>query len=246
MKVTQFAKLFAIAALAIGGFAANASAASITFANFNVDEGTFANAPGFSGSNANIAATSTANRVTTQALEGVGSQELVFNATASGSATRVRFLSGGGTPANNTSFTTSAGVDGWIGFALKTTTAGYTAQLWLEGASNNGGVEKTIVADGQWHFYEWNLDDTTGGANGWGPITGILAGVATVADGSHTMDSIVFRSTTGPATATIYMDFIAKSDSGSIANLLVPEPATFALAGMGMIGLVAAARRKNA
>ncbi len=243
MRVTRFASLFAIAALATAAIAATAPAAPIIFADFNVDEGTFYLAPNFSGSSSNVAATSTADRITSDSFEGAGSQQIVLNHTTPGSATRTRFLSGGGTPANNISFTTSAGEDGWIGMALKTTTPGYTAQIWLEGASNNGSIEKAIIADGNWHIYEWNLDDTSGGPDGWGSIGGILAGVATVADGNHTIDSVLFRNASAPATGTILMDFVAKSESGSIARLLIPEPATLALAGMGLIGLCAARRR---
>lgn len=242
MKVTQFVRLLAVAVLATASLGATAPAATIIFADFNVNEGTFNQAPNFSGSTSNVAATSTADRITSDSFEGAGSQQIVLNHTTPASATRTRFLSGGGTPANNISFTTSAGVDGWIGMALKTSTPGYTAQIWLEGASNNGSIEKAIIADGKWHVYQWNLDDTTGGANGWGGIGGILAGVATVADGSHTIDSVLFRNASAPATGTILMDYVVRNTDGK----LIPEPATVVLAGMGLMGLVAAARRKNA
>jgi hypothetical protein len=247
MKVTQFAKLFAVAALATVGFAANASAA-IIFDDFNVNEGHFAQAPNFSGSSANVAASSTADRVTTDSYEGAGNQKIVLNATTTGAATRVRFLSGGGTPANNTSFTTGAGVDGWIGLAIKTTSPGWNVQLWLEGAENNGSAQKNLIADGAWHIYEWNLDDETGGADGWQAtgVPGIIGGDIDFQAGAYTLDSILFRHAGAPASAELFIDFYAKSDSGSIAGLLVPEPATLALAGLGMIGLVASGRRKNA
>src|SRR5690242_14486488 len=111
MRVTRFTSLFAIAALAMAStFAANASAA-IIFDDFNTNEGHFAQAPNFSGSTSNTAATSTADRITTDSFEGDGNQKIVLNATTAGNATRVRFLSGGGTAANNTSFSATAGVD---------------------------------------------------------------------------------------------------------------------------------------
>ena len=47
-----------------------------------------------------------------------------------------------------TAFTTSAGTDGWIGFYAKTTATGWTSQIFLEGASNNGSIEKTLISDG--------------------------------------------------------------------------------------------------
>src|SRR2546429_2728274 len=116
-------------------------------------------------------------------MEGAGSQQLVLNQTTQTTFTRLRPLSGGETPANNIAFTTSAGTDGWIGFYAKTTAAGWTSQIFLEGASNNGSIEKTLLADGAWHLYEWNIDDTSGGPNGWGTITGIIAGTAALAHG---------------------------------------------------------------
>jgi hypothetical protein len=212
--------------------AGNARAAAIIFDSFNVDEGHFNLAPTFSGSNANIAASSTADRNTTAgaSVEGAGFERLVANLSTAGSTSRIRFLSGGGTPANNTAFVTSgATTDGFIGFYLKTTAAGWTAQIALDGPLPDlqGGVPKTVIADGEWHLYEWNLDL----ASDWGAVASI-GGNATFEEGSQTIDSIVFRgSTAAPASSTIDLDFVAKSDSGSIAPL-VPEPASIALLAM--------------
>lgn len=222
----RFTVLTAAMIVALGLSTANAA---IIFDDFNVNNGHFAQDPNTSGSSLNDAASSTAGRVTTNSpFEGAGHQELVFNwedvPADAGTDLRIRHLSGGGTPANNTSFTTSAGTDGWIGFYLKTTTAGnWTAQIWLEGIANNGSVPKTIIGDGQWHLYEWNLDDHSGGANGWGAVAGIVAGTAPVEDGSYTIDSVIFRDGT-TASTTMYFDFLAKSDSGSIAGLLNTAP----------------------
>jgi hypothetical protein len=219
----------AILAIALLLVTSSAQAAPIIFDDFNVDEGHFTTAPfGGSGSSNGFASTSTADRVTTQSVEGAGSQQISLDVTST-TTSRLRHLSGGGSAANNTAFTTSAAEDGWVGFYMKTSDAGWNAQLWLEGASNNGSVPKNIIADGAWHLYEWNLDDTSGGADGWGAIGGIIAGTATVADGSHTFDSLILRNpAASPGNDTFYFDFLAKSDSGSIAAL-VPEPASMGL-----------------
>jgi len=252
MKVTRFVNLFAFAALATASIlVAPASAATIVLDDFNVNEGRFALAPTFSGSTSGLATTSTADRITTDSFEGEGSQQLIFldDATAGGTS-RVRFLSGGGSAAGgsgqpaNTVITTSAGVDGWIGFALKTTTAGWNVQMWLEGAENNGSFQREVIADGQWHVYQWNLDDQTGGTNGWqaAGVPGIVGGDIDVQDGNYTIDSILFRHTSMPATSTILMDYVARNTEGK----LVPEPAALAIAGIGLIAVCGVNRRKNA
>src|SRR5690606_31903921 len=135
---------------------------------------------------------------------------------------RVRHLSGTATPGNNVSFTTGPGEDGYIGFYLKVDEliAPLQVQIALDGAGNtgaemSGGVGKSIIADGQWHLYEWNLDDLADGA----AVSGIEG--AAPADGSHTIDSIMFfGGGAGPddeVKMSGYLDFVAKSDSGSIA-----------------------------
>lgn len=248
MSVKRLLSPLFLTALGAATFvAAHAPAAIIVFDDFNVDEGRFASAPSFSGSNANIAASSTADRITSDSLEGAGSQQLVINTTTPGNATRLRFLSGVGTPANNLTFATSAATDGWIGLALKTDSPGWTVQLWVEPSTvapaatgHNGGVPKDVVADGQWHIYQWNLDDHSGGPDGWGSIAGIIGGVATVGDGNHTIDSVIFRHAAGPATATILMDWVVRDDAGRI----VPEAGTLGLAGLASLALAAVRRRR--
>lgn len=208
-------------------------AAPITFADFDVNMGVFNSTPTASGSTAGLLTTSTAGRVTTSPLEGAGCAQLVF-ITNNAATARVRFLAGGGTPGNNTSFTTSAGTDGWIGFYLKTTNSGWDVQIWLEGASNNGGIRQQLIPDGQWHLYEWNLDDVDGAltTNGWGDVTSIIGGSPIVADGNHTIDSILFRNLNPPTplaekTNVIFLDLVMKTDSGSIADYLTANPCVF-------------------
>lgn len=241
----------AIVAMACG--AASVQAAPIIFDDFNVDEGHFNLQPSFAGQSANVSLASTAERVTTVALEGEGSQELVFirSDTPSPAGYRVRHLSGGGTPAANIPFTTGPGEDGYIGFYLKVDelVGDLLVQIALDGASGmSGGVSKSIIADGQWHLYEWNLDDPTQ----WGAVNGI--GGAAPADESHTVDSIMFHGggngPEGEVKMRGYLDFVAKSDSGSIANLLpptaIPEPSSIALVGLALTGLAVVARRRAA
>jgi hypothetical protein len=219
----------------IGAVLAPGASAAVIFDDFNTGLGHFSsNITTASGSNSNMGTGSTSTRITTDSIEGGASNQLAIVPTTAGTTMRLRHLSGGGTPANNTAFTTGPGEDGWIGFYLRTSDPGYNVQLWIEGASSNGGIPKNVIADGQWHLYEWNLDDNSGGPDGWGTIAGIATGVATVADGSHTIDSVIFRNAAA-LNSTILFDFVAKSDSGSVAAL-VPEPSM-----LGVLGLFAIA-----
>ena len=98
-----------------------------------------------------------------------------------------------------------------------------------------------IISDGQWHLYEWDLDNTAA----WGAVPGI-GGASPLVNATYTIDSVYFRDldgTPGP-TATIDFDFVAKSDAGSIAAL-VPEPSTFALGLLGGLGLLIGALRRR-
>jgi hypothetical protein len=240
----QFARNFTVLAPML---LIQAASGSIIFDDFNINEGHFGSALNASGSTTNILlASSSADRVTAAPFEGPGHERLVLTPTTVGTATRLRFLSGAGALANNTPFTTSPAEDGWIGVYLKTSDPGWTVQFFLDisgvTTEGNGSIPKTLTADGQWHLYEWNLDDNTGGVDGWGTIAGILTGDAPFEDGTHSIDSLIFRHTGQPGTATIDIDFVAKSDSGSVAGL-IPEPSSAMLVALGLAGL--AARRKR-
>ena len=238
------AALLGVAGLGLFAFGGVAIGAPIIFDDFNTNEGHFNVAPNFSGTSVGEASTSTADRVETDSpLEGLGHQKLVLVHDGTATNLRIRHLSGSGSPANNATFTTSAGVDGFIGFYLKTTAAntGWTVGLNLDDSTNLGpgmdmGTNKPIIADGEWHLYEWNLDDD----NDWAAVTSI-GGDGTIQDGQHSIDSIyIFSNTTGTngqARDPVFIDFVAKSDSGSIAAL-VPEPGMLSLLAVGAMGLL--------
>lgn len=86
----------------------------------------------------------------------------------------------------------------------------------------DSGVSKEIIADGEWHLYEWDLDSVVD----WGVVPGIGGGHGGfLLDVTHAIDSIWFRDTDGTLgpDATIDFDFVALNRLGSIADL-VPEP----------------------
>jgi hypothetical protein len=220
----------ALALAAAGALAPAASAAPIIFDDFNAGEGHFNLAPNFSG---------------TSVGEGTGSQRLSLVHDGSTTALRIRHLSGGGAPASNVSFNVTPNTDGWIGYYLKTDVPGFRTTIALDNAANvaaemDGGVQKDVVADGQWHLYEWNLDEPTD----WTSVPGI-GGAAPLAEGARTIDSIFLLDGTGLATdpgKVLFLDFVALNDAGSVA-LIVPEPTSLGLIGIGALGLLARRRR---
>ncbi len=151
------------------------ASADLVFDNFNINEGHFtSNVTTASGSNVAMESTSTADRVTTDAREGLGSQKLTLVHNSTTSAQRLRHLSGAGTPASNTVFTTTSSPgDGFIGFWLKADTPGWTVQLALDGPLPDlqGGVPRTVIADNTWRCTNgtWTLQPI--GA----PLAGSLA-----------------------------------------------------------------------
>jgi len=212
--------------------------ASIIFDDFNTNEGHFNQSPTFS-STTNFTTASTADRITTDSIEGAGSESLVLvHSTAT--TNRVRFVSGSGTVSNNVSFTvdSTAGVnDGFIGYYYKVVgtlgnAVGTTMSLNLDGAGGtsaemDGATPKPINADGNWHLVEWSLDS----ASDWGVVTGIGGGGHGVLTGSHSIDSIYMQQNSAASGSqfSILLDFVAKSDGTASVSTLLPEPASMAL-----------------
>lgn len=236
----------------------DSASAAIVFDDFNASEGHFGYDPNFAFQSVGDDPSSVADRVTTDnPLEGAGHQKLILVPDGSGTPFRTRHLSGkapfgsadAGTPAGNIGFEfqITDGVDGFIGFYLKTTATGWEAMLNLDDASGaaaemDGSTSLSIIPDGQWHLYEWDLDSTSD----WGSVPGIADGHGGALPlGQHTIDSIYFRDMDGEAgpTAEIFLDFVAKSDSGSIAAL-VPEPSAIGMTLLGLCGLAARRTRR--
>ena len=223
--------------------ASTVSAAPIVFDDFNAGEGHFNVAPNFSGTTVGELATSTADHDTTDFSEGTGSQKLVLVHDGSTTNLRIRHLSGSGAIANNTVFATTAGTDGFIGYYLKTTHTGFTTAIALDGPTNvvaemDGGVARPVIADGEWHLYEWDLDNPAD----WTTVPGIGGGGG-LQDSSRTIDSIFLIDGLGASgdSKTISLDFVALNDTGSVA--LIPEPAALGFALFGAMGLLARRRR---
>lgn len=153
----------------------------------------------------------------------------------------VRYLSGAGSPAQNAPITiTAAADDGAIGFWLRTgaisdpVAAGLTVQLVLDtaagaGALTDAGAPRPVVADGNWHYYEWYFD----AAADWVPLTDIAGAVVGGSDGllptagTVSVDSILFRG--GNVNVEYFFDAVMVNRNGSLAAM-IPEPTAAAAA----------------
>ena len=113
-----------------------------------------------------------------------------------------------------------------------------TTQILLDtdaggGSLTDAGVARTIIADGEWHLYEWSLDslaDWTGFAGSDGKIgTG-----GNINPGNITVDSILFNG--GNFNVELLLDSVMRNSAGSLSVMSVPEPST-ALAALGMVSM---------
>ena len=183
----------------------------VSITDFNVDEGYFSSSATFSGSNSGINSAS-ADRITSDAFEGVGSQQISIDGSDGGWF--LRHVSGIGSSAQIAAPSGNLAIDstGHVGFWLKTTDDGISVQIAVDDPGTaDRGVVKSVIADGEWHLYEWNLEDNSqwdGWVTGDGAITG-----ATV-----TLDSIQFF---GAGDATILLDAVGQNPNGSLWNVYV-------------------------
>jgi len=182
---------------------------TVSIANFDVDEGYFQWAIDYSGQTSGVGPDSHADRVTSQSYEGIGSQELFIDGDPGGWL--VRHLSGSASPPSSPSTNLELPATGSIGFWLKTDDLGITVQIALDDPDTaDRGEARQVLADGQWHLYEWDLEDDDqwqGWFNGDGVITGPTV----------TLDSIFFE---GDGDATIYLDSVAHNPLGSLLPAL--------------------------
>jgi spore germination protein YaaH len=190
-------------------FASSPNIAHTSLDNFETNVGHFSNLPTYSGTTVGISTSSTSAWTNDAANNGWGSLQIVLkDNTSSTSDWTVRHLSGGGTPANNISFSTT----GYLGFWMKTSSAPSTAQVALSVDDGAGGTlissKQSVVSDGSWKLYEWNLAATT-----WTT----LAGSDNILDGpTATLDAIMFYAPNGSPDWTLYIDDVSHNSAGPL------------------------------
>ena len=135
---------------------------------FNGHEGTFGWSPTFSGSTTANVAGSTAERSSLESRSGGFSQliDITYDE-ASGTDFLVRHVSGAqysdfGGSSNVASRVANLQFEsiGSVGFWLKTDDPGLEVSLALDDpTTGDRGIKRAVVADNQWHKYEWFLDE---------------------------------------------------------------------------------------
>jgi autotransporter-associated beta strand protein len=189
--------------------------------DFEVDEGHFNWAFNTSPQTANLGAGTTIDRVTTEHQGfGNGSQLLNLVPAAAGAWT-LRHNSGIGAnmaaqPAGNVPLDST----GYVGFWLKTDDAGLTVRIGIDDPVGGNtalerGFAQPLIADNEWHLYQWNLEN----ANHWDAFSGGADGDIDGAGGHVTIDSIWLF---GSGAAQIFLDNVSHNPLGLLAASVVP------------------------
>lgn len=181
---------------------------------FETNEGHFDKAPTYTVGTqytVGVRSTSTMDRVTTNACSGAASERVVLHdSTTISTPWTVRLLSGSGIPANNDSIVSS----GTLSFWLKTNTAqaGATVQVWFD---DSDGAEAspplTILNDGEWHQYSFDLDNFNG--------TTITTGNGQLNATKVTLDAIVLKQPNTATSWTVYFDDVIHDLNASGTNV---------------------------
>jgi hypothetical protein len=175
-------------------------------------EGTFSKSPSYSGSTYGInASLSGADAVNTDSFRGDWSQRLVIiDDGIPNGGWFVRHVSGPNASRSNNIIRPTTG---FVGFWAKTSTAGIELSLAIDNTDNvtaDRGVRKAMIPDGQWHLYEWDLQDDDQW-EGWVNGDGLIDTV------DFTIDSIqIFGS---DVDATVFIDVIGHNSDGSLIYL---------------------------
>lgn len=179
------------------------------------NESTFNQSLTLSGTTTGIDSSSSASPVSAQSFQGSWSQQLlIIDSSSQSGGWFVRHLSGGGERSNNIVRPTK----GFIGFWAKTTSAGCEISIALDDTYNitaDRGIFKTVISDGNWHLYEWNIENVADWQT-WASGDGIIN------SRDFTIDSIQVRNNTD-TNAVIYIDEVSHSGRVSLAYLFAAK-----------------------
>ena len=192
--------------------------------DFEANEGRFTSAATTSGSTFGISSASPIDRVLNESYYGLGSQRITVQSANPGSpGLGLRHLSGNGTPGNNVALPSN----GYLGFFLKALPTGLqTGQLRAsiivdDGAGHEQATSIDVVADGDWHLYQWNLDDDSA----W---SSFLGGDGQLNAPTITLDSI-FLTSSQNIRFNVFVDLLVHNPNGDLSALTPPlgQPGDF-------------------
>jgi uncharacterized lipoprotein YddW (UPF0748 family) len=182
--------------------------------DFEVDEGHFGwvyNTSPVSQTNGLSAAT-TIERVSATAQLGEASQTIHLVPEAAGGLWNLRHNSGIGVVANPAG-NVPLEATGWVGFWLKTDDAGMKVQIGIDDPNGNTALERgvmlDVVADNQWHLYQWNLEDD----DDWQAFAGGANGLIDAVSGFVSIDSIWLS---GSGEAEVFLDTVSHNPAGPL------------------------------
>ncbi|MEX2216129.1 MAG: PEP-CTERM sorting domain-containing protein [Phycisphaeraceae bacterium] len=207
----------------------------------NLDQFTIAVNPGSSGQNVGYTSGTTNHTATGGSFEGRAHNRLVITDTNAATGTGT-----GGPPAATTAWSLrhfmpassqngdesgitppqtfpvpTVGNIGFAGYYLRTSTAGLSTALAVDDGA--GGTERStivsVIADGQWHRYEWNLGD----ANQWVSQfsgDGDIDSPNSLVDAVWLWRDVAFNSNgVTSQVATVDFDFLGWNPAGSLAAI---------------------------
>ncbi|QQE09914.1 phosphodiester glycosidase family protein [Planctomycetota bacterium] len=209
------------------GVYANIDNTYTEIANFEHNNlGNFYSKLTLSGSNHNLSGSSNYQIITDDSAVGHAAVKLELNKNNDDSGYLCRFLSGAGSSANNTKYT----AEGFLGVWAKTTDANQQIAIAIdEGSDLEKSIKKDVIADGEWHYYEWNLNNNNDWLN--------FVGNGEVNNTTFSIDSILLY---GENNSTIYLDNLTHDSDESLA---IPEPASIAFLSLSSLALLCRNRK---
>ena len=197
--------------------------------NFEQDNGHFNTPPGQSATTTGInTSRSSAARDTSDSYSLFASQKLtITDDTSKSGGWLVRHLYNGGNPAASPDqqIPLTGGPQRFVGFFLRTSTPDLSVRMAFDPNGSNApsdlvaSMPESVIADGQWHVYQWNLADPSN----FGPFPGTGASGALPLNGYLTINSILINST-ADQNAALWLDAVAFNTAGQLENLPEPGP----------------------
>ncbi|MBA3273918.1 MAG: phosphodiester glycosidase family protein [Chthoniobacterales bacterium] len=214
-------------------------------------QGRFDSGPGGASQTDGITLSSDFHWTGQESKRGFGSQELNLDFDNGSDGTgrlRLRHMSGGSDPGTQPGNNSPLGKTGYVGFLLKVgseelNTGDFTASLMLDDLNDGDagpriemGIPIDVIADGEWHLYQWNLAD----AAMWDSFVG---GNGVIDRANITVDSVLLESPTYRGDAEFFLDAVSYNSAGDL-SALVPEPSLASVV-LGLIAVFTGSRRRR-